>query len=79
MGEMAEIFRDMKAIRRAIRRKYAIDCPVCKLKRPKSNPTKMLPGQRCKVDGYVDSRPRLTIEQQNEALKEAGLDYRAEE
>lgn len=73
MGDMSELFRDMKEARRALRSKFGIECPKCKELQPKRNATILLPGQRCKVDKYRDPRKHLTNEQQNAAYKEAGL------
>ena len=62
MGDMGEMFRDMNAHRRRMREKYGVNCPECPKARPKAHPTILLPGQRCKVDGYKDPRKRLTNE-----------------
>lgn len=56
MGDMGDIFRDMKELRSRLRQKFGVKCPVCVVRRPKANATILLPQQRCKVDGYVDSR-----------------------
>ena len=63
MGDMGDDFRAMKAHKKELRRKYGVECPQCKIKRPKTNATILLPGQKCKVDGYRDPRPELTQEQ----------------
>ena len=60
MGDMGEIWNVIRAERKAIRNKYGVDCPECKRVRPKTFPSILLPGQKCKVDGYRDPRPRLT-------------------
>jgi len=52
----------MKEHKRLIRDKYGVECPKCKIVRPKTNASILLPRQKCKVDGYVDPRPRLTDE-----------------
>lgn len=59
MGDMGDYYNSIKADRKERRRKYGIECPVCKQKRPKTNASILLPGQRCKVDGYRDERPRV--------------------
>lgn len=57
MGDMGEFWRDVKADRKERRAKYGVECPRCKELRPRTNPSILLPGQRCKVDGYRDARP----------------------
>lgn len=56
MGDMGDYFNDLKASRKADRERYGIDCPQCRIVRPKAHPSILLPGQKCKVDGYRDSR-----------------------
>jgi hypothetical protein len=58
MGDMADIFNDMKERRRKRRAELGVNCPRCNQVQPKRIPSILLPGQRCKVDGYVDPRPR---------------------
>lgn len=67
MGDMGDDFRALRDHKKAIRDKYGVNCPQCSIKRPKAHPSILLPRQRCKVDGYVDPRPRLTDEQWSEA------------
>jgi hypothetical protein len=50
----------IKAKIKALRALYGLPCPQCKVSRRKTNPSILLPQQRCKVDGYRDNRPRLT-------------------
>jgi thioesterase domain-containing protein len=57
MGDSVEIFRALADYYRERRARLGIDCPGCKIKEPKRNPTKMMPGRRCKVCGYRDPRP----------------------
>lgn len=59
MGDMGEMFNDIKQQRRLLRQKYGVNCPKCNEKQPKRTPSILLPGQKCKVDGYVDPRPRV--------------------
>lgn len=59
MGDMGEIYRDMRDYKRHLRAEHGVACPQCNVKQPRRNPTILLPGQRCKVDGYRDPRPRL--------------------
>lgn len=65
---MSDAIDDMKALqghKRALRAKYGINCPQCAIKRPKAPPSKLMPQQRCCIDGYRDARPELTYEQWN--------------
>jgi|JI9StandDraft_2_1071091.scaffolds.fasta_scaffold49251_4 hypothetical protein len=59
VGDMGDVWRDVKEHRRNLRATLGVNCPRCAEVRPKAHPSILLPGQRCKVDGYVDSRPRL--------------------
>lgn len=64
-GDIGDIFNALRDERRAIRWKFGETCPQCRDKQPKREPTLMLPGQKCKVDGHRDHRNRLTdIERQ---------------
>lgn len=64
MGDMGDYFNDLKAIRKERRAELGVNCPRCAIARPKAHPSILLPGQRCKVDGYRDPRPddRFTAE-----------------
>jgi ribosomal protein L40E len=66
MGDMGDMYRDMKEHRRELRAQHGIACPRCKELRPKTNASILLPGQRCRVDGYKDLRPRV---RENEVSK----------
>lgn len=57
MGDMGDYWRDLKDSRKQRRAALGVDCPRCKEVRPKANPSILLPGQRCRVDGYRDPRP----------------------
>lgn len=59
MGEMGEVFREMKEQRSKLRAAYGLPCPRCVALLPKSHPSILLPTQACKIHGYVDPRPRL--------------------
>lgn len=59
MGDMGDYFNDLKDARKERRRLHGIECPQCKIARPKAWPSILLPQQRCKVDGYRDPRPRM--------------------
>lgn len=67
MGDMGDLYNDLRDHRRELRTKFGVCCPRCREKQPRREPSILLPQQRCKVDGYVDPRPRLTIEQHGEA------------
>lgn len=56
MGDMGDYFNDRKNHRARMRSVYGINCPRCAIGRPKTQPSILLPGQRCKVDGYQDPR-----------------------
>lgn len=58
MSDMADDFRAMRDHRREQRRAHGINCPTCAVKLPRAHPTILLPGQRCRVCGYVDPRGR---------------------
>lgn len=58
MGDMADDFRALKEYRRERRAKLGVNCPQCAIVRPRAHPSILLPGQRCKIDGYRDPRPR---------------------
>lgn len=52
MSDAADDFRAIKEWKRA----HQIDCPRCRHLLPKASPKKLLPGQRCRRDGYIDPR-----------------------
>ena len=58
MSDYGDLCRDLRNAKREHRAKYGVLCPECKRVRPKAHPTILLPQQRCKVDGYRDTRPR---------------------
>jgi hypothetical protein len=55
---MGDLWRGVREARKERRRAFGVPCPGCNIKQPKREPTIMLPGQRCKVCGHVDRRPR---------------------
>lgn len=63
MGDVGDVFNAMRAQRKELRRLHGVECPECHRLQPKRNATILLPGQRCKVDGYRDPRPRLKPEE----------------
>lgn len=58
MADMGDFYRALEDDRRARRDALGVECPSCKKLRPKTNASILLPGQRCRVDGYRDPRPR---------------------
>lgn len=67
MSDTVDGYRARDAHRKALRQKYGVNCPRCAIVRPKAHPSILLPQQRCRVDGYIDSRPELTDEQWSQA------------
>ena len=61
MGDMGDFYNAWRDERKERREKYGMECPECKQHRPKAHPSILLPGQRCKVDGYRDMRPRVML------------------
>lgn len=59
MGDVGDVFNDLKAERRRLREEFGVECPRCKQLRPKTNASILLPGQHCRVDGYRDTRPPI--------------------
>jgi len=74
MSEACEVFKDMRDLHKAKRRLFGVPCPDCVRKLPKAHPAILLPQQRCRIHGYRDSRPHLTDEQFDEALRAAGFE-----
>jgi hypothetical protein len=58
MGDVGDFYNDLRDERREKRARLGVPCPQCRVKQPKRQPTILMPGQRCKVDGYRDPRPR---------------------
>jgi hypothetical protein len=54
MSEAAEHMRATSDLRIARRAAFGVNCPRCKIARPKAHPSILLPQQKCKVDGYRD-------------------------
>jgi hypothetical protein len=61
MGDMAEDFRLLRERRKAFRAEHGRPCPECIKRLPKAHPSILLPGQRCKIHGYRDPRPRIDV------------------
>lgn len=58
-SDMAQTFLALRETRRSLRAEHGVPCPKCRKERPRAHPSILLPGQRCKVDGYRDPRQRL--------------------
>lgn len=58
MGDEGEFWNDIRSARKERRAALGVDCPGCRRIQPKRTPTILLPGQRCRVCGYRDPRPR---------------------
>lgn len=69
VGDMGDLYRDVREYRRELRSNFGVPCPKCAEKRPKATPSTLLPGQKCNVDGYRDPRPRLTDSEISTARK----------
>lgn len=61
MGDEGEYWRDVKADRKERRDRLGVECPECIRLLPKASPTILLPGQRCRIHGYRDPRPREVL------------------
>ena len=62
MGDMGDYYRDVKEWKRERKDRLGVQCPECRRLRPKTNATILLPGQRCRVDGYRDPRTKFSDE-----------------
>lgn len=61
MSDMIDDFRALKEFRKEMRQALGVHCPKCGEARPRAHPTILMPGQRCKVDGYRDPRPESVM------------------
>ena len=52
-GDMGDMYRSLKQHKKDEKNKEGIDCPECRKTHPKRIPTRLLPGQKCKVCGYL--------------------------
>lgn len=73
MSEAVEYLRGIDDMRKAMRAAFGVQCPKCKIARPKANASILLPQQLCKVDGYRDPRPYLTNEEEAAGLLPYGF------
>ena len=58
MGDEGKFWNGVRKIMREERARLGVACPQCAIKRPKAQASILLPGQRCKVDRYLDPRKR---------------------
>jgi len=56
MSDTIDDFRAMKEHLKERKQRLGIDCPGCRKVQPKRIPTKLMPGQWCKVCKYIDPR-----------------------
>ena len=63
MGNVGDYWRESKDAKKELRARHGIECPKCKEVRPGAHPSILLPQQRCRVDGYIDPRPRIKHEE----------------
>ena len=52
MGDMGDMWNEVKKDRQRKREKYGKPCPECQRLLPKAHPSILLPGQRCRIHGY---------------------------
>lgn len=55
-GDMGDMWNDLRNDRKEKREKYGVECPIYIVIRPKAYPSILLPGQGCKIDGYISPR-----------------------
>lgn len=58
MGDVGDYWNDHRDYKRDVRAKLGVECPECQRLRPRTNASILLPGQKCRIDGYRDPRPR---------------------
>lgn len=58
--DMGVVWFSYREYKKELREKFGVECPFCKQNRPKTNASILLPQQKCKVDKYIDPRPKLT-------------------
>jgi len=57
-SDYGDMCREIRDDRREARRLHGVPCPECIRLLPKTNPSILLPRQRCKIHGYRDPRER---------------------
>jgi len=62
MGDTGDIWRAFKEQERIRKAQLGIDCPGCPKVQPKRIPSRLLPGQVCRVCGYRVPRMKLTTQ-----------------
>jgi hypothetical protein len=66
-GTSPDFWTAVRAATRQLLIAHGVACPECRRLHPRAEPSILLPGARCRVDGYRDRRPVLTREQIEEA------------
>lgn len=61
MGDVGELFNDMREVMRERKARLGEPCAACRVKLPKAQPNILLPGQKCWC-GYRDPRPNQSHE-----------------
>jgi hypothetical protein len=74
MGDMGDMYRDMKEMQKLERERLGVRCSKCISEQPRRQPTILLPGRVCKVHKpwYRDPRPKPTNEEWNKAMEGTG-------
>jgi hypothetical protein len=62
VGDAIQYFKAVQKLRQELKAILGVDCPGCRKKEPKRIPSRLLPGHRCRVCGYVDPRPPGSLE-----------------
>ena len=60
-GDMGDYWNEIKTDRDKKKKELGIDCPGCKLLRPKTYPTRLIPGKKCKACGMTYSQAKREI------------------
>lgn len=63
MSEDGEMWRDWREGNRRLRAELGVECPECRRLQPRRHATVLMPGWRCRVDGYRDPRPPVSDEE----------------
>ncbi|MES2902861.1 MAG: hypothetical protein V4696_01625 [Pseudomonadota bacterium] len=58
MSDMGDFYHALRDHRRSVRQQLGRECPECGVARSLANASILMPGQRCRVDGYVDPRAK---------------------
>ncbi len=72
MSDTIDDFRAMGDFKKAERKAFGLNCPICVRLLPKAHPKILLPGQRCRMHDYTDPRPQPTDDEMRAALAPHG-------